>query len=73
MMKRKTVFAILSWLLVPAFLTGRAQAQAAAAPCVPVAQPAQPAAQVGGGRGPGARDRRSRGNAARPRNRLRAT
>ena len=52
-MKRKTVVAILVWCAVPALLVGQAQAQATAAPCIPVAQPAQATAQVGGRRGAG--------------------
>lgn len=52
-MERKTVFATLSWLIVPALFVGQALAQGAATPCIPV-QPTQPIAQVGGGRGAGA-------------------
>jgi gluconolactonase len=53
-MKQKTVFVILSWLSASALLPGHAQAQGAAAPFPPCVPAAQPAAQAGGGRGPGA-------------------
>ena len=51
-MKPKTVFVILSSLSVLTLLPGQAQAQGAAAPLPPCAQPVQPPAQPGGALAP---------------------
>src|SRR6266403_865376 len=51
-MKPKTVFVILSSLSALALLPGQAQAQGAAAPLPPCAQPVQPPAQPGGALAP---------------------
>ena len=52
-MKQKAGFVIVVWLLAPAPLPGHAQTQGTAAPFPPCMPAPQPAAQAGGGRGPG--------------------
>ena len=65
-MKQTTMLVLLSWLTASPVFAGRAQARGAATPfpsCIPAAQPA---AQAGDGRGPGARGQVQAGRSPTP-------
>ena len=65
-MRPKTVFVCVVLLSASPLLMGQAQAQGAAAPFAPCVPPAQPAAQAGDGRGPGAPGQAQPGQAGGP-------